>query len=80
MNTSDTSSASGIPAEESSLFCDLYELTMAQTYFRQRMFGTATFSLFIRSYPPNRGYLVSAGLEDVLDLLVKLRFGPEALG
>jgi len=80
MNLSDTSSASGIPAEESGLFCDLYQLTMAQTYFRQRMFGTATFSLFIRSYPPNRGYLVSAGLEDVLDFLGKLRFGPEALG
>ena len=79
MNLSDTSLASGLPAGESGLFCDLYELTMAHTYFRRKMFGTATFSLFIRSYPPNRGYLVSAGLEDVLDFLDKLRFGAEAL-
>ena len=68
-----------MPADQSGLFCDLYELTMAQTFFRRKMFGTATFSLFIRSYPPNRGYLVSAGLEDVLDFLEKLQFGPEPL-
>ena len=79
MNFSDTSSASGLPAGQSGLFCDLYELTMGQTFFRRKMFGTATFSLFIRSYPPNRGYLVSAGLEDVLDFLEKLRFDPQAL-
>ena len=55
-------SASGLPAEQSGLFCDLYELTMAQTFFCRNMFGPATFSLFVRNYPPNRGYLVSAGL------------------
>lgn len=47
------------------LLTDLYELTMAAAYYRHRMFGKATFSLFIRDYPPNRGYFVNAGLEDV---------------
>ena len=57
------------------LFTDLYELTMAQTYFERGMFAPATFDLFFRSYPPNRGYLVCAGLEDVLDFLEGVSFG-----
>ena len=56
------------------LFTDLYELTMAQAFYNQEMFAPATFSLFTRTYPRNRGYLVSAGLEDVLDYLEHLRF------
>ena len=56
------------------LFTDLYELTMAQAYYRLGMAGTATFGLFIRQLPPNRGFLVAAGLEDVLDYLEGLRF------
>ena len=62
------------------LFTDLYELTMAQAYYAQGMGGAATFSLTVRSYPPDRGYLVSAGLEDVLDYLSGLRFDGEAVG
>jgi nicotinate phosphoribosyltransferase len=65
--------------DEPGLFTDLYELTMAQAYFRQGMFAPATFSLFIRSYPPNRAYFVSAGLEDVLDYLTSLSFGDRAV-
>ena len=57
------------------LFTDLYELTMAQTYFAQGMTAEATFDLFMRSYPPNRGYMVCAGLEDVLDFLQGVSFG-----
>ncbi|MCI0880234.1 MAG: nicotinate phosphoribosyltransferase, partial [Chloroflexi bacterium] len=56
------------------MFTDLYELTMAQAFFRQGMSAQATFSLFIRRNPPDRGYLVAAGLEDVLDYLANLRF------
>ena len=55
--------------EEPGLLTDLYELTMAQAYFDNGMFAHATFSLMVRQYPPNRGYLVSAGLEDVLTYL-----------
>lgn len=62
------------------LFTDLYELTMAQAYFSQGMDAPATFGLTIRSYPPNRGYLVSAGLDDVLDYLARLQFDDDAIG
>ncbi len=58
------------------LLTDLYELTMAAVYFREKMFQPATFSLFIRDYPADRGYFVSAGLETVLDYLERFRFGP----
>ncbi len=51
------------------LLTDLYQLTMAQTYFQSHRLDPATFSLFIRSYPPNRGYFVAAGLQDVLEFL-----------
>jgi len=66
-------------ADNSALLTDLYELTMAQAYFRDQRMGMATFSLFIRSYPPNRGYFVSAGLQDVLDFLRDLAFDAAAL-
>ena len=46
-----------------SLLTDLYELTMAACYHRESMFAPATFSLFVREYPQDRGYLVCAGLE-----------------
>ncbi len=57
-----------------SLFTDLYELTMAQAYWKSGVTGDATFSLFIRRYPPDRAYFVFAGLEDILDYLESLRF------
>ncbi len=67
----------GWSVDDLGLFTDLYELTMAQVYFDQGMFAPATFSLFVRNHPPNRGYLVFAGLEDVLDYLEALSFGEE---
>lgn len=48
---------------------DLYEASMALSYLREGMTEDATFSLFVRDLPPNRGFLVSAGLEPVLDFL-----------
>jgi nicotinate phosphoribosyltransferase len=56
------------------LFTDLYELTMAQAYWQSGQTAPATFSLFFRKYPPDRGYFVFAGLEDVLDNLEGFRF------
>jgi nicotinate phosphoribosyltransferase len=56
------------------LFTDLYELTMAQAYWRSGTTGPATFSLFFRKLPRDRGYLVAAGLEPVLDYLEQFRF------
>nr|BFD81800.1 nicotinate phosphoribosyltransferase [Streptomyces sp. Xyl84] len=48
---------------------DLYEVTMALSYLREGMDGAATFSLFVRDLPPERGFLVSAGAEPALDFL-----------
>jgi nicotinate phosphoribosyltransferase len=73
-------SGASIHHQDLGLFTDLYELTMAQAFYQQEMFAPATFSLFIRSYPPNRAYFVSAGLEDVLDYLESLKFGADSLG
>lgn len=68
------------PNERQELFADLYELTMAAAYHRRKMFGRATFSLFIRKYPPHRSYFVSAGIQDVLSYLENFRFNAEDLG
>ncbi|MFJ9719862.1 nicotinate phosphoribosyltransferase [Streptomyces sp. NPDC101213] len=56
---------------------DLYEVTMAMSYLREEKTGPATFSLFARSLPPGRGFLVAAGLESALDYLAGFRVGPE---
>lgn len=63
--------------EQYALLTDLYELTMAASYFEEDMHDEATFSLFIRKYPPDRGYFVAAGLEDALNYLATLRFRDE---
>lgn len=61
------------------IMTDLYELTMAASYFEQDMFAPATFSLFVREYPPNRSYLVCAGLDPLLDYLESFHFRPDDL-
>ena len=66
-------------AANPALLTDLYELTMAASYFHHKMFKPATFSLFIRGYPPHRGYFVNAGLEDVLSLLESFHLEQEDL-
>ncbi|MCH7738267.1 MAG: nicotinate phosphoribosyltransferase [Chloroflexi bacterium] len=68
-----------LPGGDLGLFTDLYELTMSQAFLRQGMSAAATFSLFTRTYPPNRAYFVSAGLEDVLDYLSNLNFSGRAI-
>ena len=61
------------------LLTDLYELTMAASYFENGMADPSTFSLFIRKYPPDRSYFVAAGLEDFLDYLVDFRISEDDL-
>ena len=61
------------------LFTDLYELTMAAGYFNRRLLSAATFSLFIRDYPPGRKYFVAAGLQNALEELESLSFSKEEL-
>jgi len=61
------------------LFTDLYELTMAASYFQHRMSAPATFSLFARRLPADRGFLVAAGLEEVLRFLENFSFSADDL-
>jgi nicotinate phosphoribosyltransferase len=56
------------------LLVDLYELTMAAAYFEHRIDCTATFELFFRNLPPQRSYLVAAGLDSALTYLENLHF------
>ena len=64
---------------DAALFTDLYELTMAAALFREGVRGSATFSLFVRRLPPERGFLVAAGLADVLEYLRGFRFSQDGL-
>jgi len=63
-----------IREENMSLFTDLYELTMCASYFDNEKFEPATFDLFVRRLPENRGYLLVAGLEQVLLYLESIKF------
>jgi nicotinate phosphoribosyltransferase len=58
----------------SGLLTDLYELTMAAAYFENDFRATASFELFVRNLPRDRGYLLTAGLEQALDFLEGVRF------
>ncbi len=66
-------------AAPSVLLTDLYQLTMLQTYHTERMNETAVFELFVRRLPPERNFLVAAGLEQALDFLENLCFTVEEL-
>jgi nicotinic acid phosphoribosyltransferase len=47
------------PLLEPIVLTDLYEATMALPYMREGMTAPATFSLFVRNLPPDRGFLVA---------------------
>jgi nicotinate phosphoribosyltransferase len=68
-----------MPLASSALLTDLYQLTMLQGYFERRMDETAVFELFIRTLPVQRGFLLTAGLEQALDYLEHLRLTPDEL-
>lgn len=57
---------------------DLYELTMLAGYLAEGMGGqSATFELFVRRLPPDRSFLVFAGLEQAVGDLARLAFSNE---
>jgi len=62
-----------------SLLCDLYELTMAASYHREGLEGPAVFELFTRRLPPNRSWLLAAGIGPTLRLVREMRFGQAEL-
>ncbi len=64
---------------EIALSTDLYELTMAQSYLEHGKKGKAVFSLFVRKLPPNRNFLISCGLETLMEHLDNFVFDKESL-
>jgi len=63
----------------SALLTDLYQLNMMQAYLDRGETKTAVFEFFVRKLPRDRGFLIAAGFEQVLEFLEGLRFAPEEL-
>jgi nicotinate phosphoribosyltransferase len=61
------------------LLTDRYQLTMLQAYWQQEMHGTAVFEFFVRKLPPERNFLVAAGLEPALAFLEEFAFSEEEI-
>lgn len=62
------------------IYTDYYELTMAQGYFLSgRQNERACFDYFFRDTPFDGGYVVFAGLSDLLDILQDFRFHEDEL-
>ncbi|MGV3505542.1 MAG: nicotinate phosphoribosyltransferase [Adhaeribacter sp.] len=63
-----------------SLLTDLYQLTMAQGYWRRGLAEReAVFHAYFRKNPFKGGYTVAAGLAEVVEVLGQLRFGAQEL-
>jgi nicotinate phosphoribosyltransferase len=61
------------------LLTDRYQLTMLQAYWQHEMHGPAVFEFFVRKLPPERNFLVAAGLESVLEFLEEFAFSEEEI-
>ena len=63
--------------QQTALLTDLYELSMLDAYSADGMQEIAVFELFFRDLPPQRGFLMAAGLEQGVEFLENLRFTPD---
>jgi len=61
------------------LLVDLYELTMSASYLARGLNHEAVFELFPRRLPPERDWLLAAGLGPTLELVRELRYGEREL-
>lgn len=61
------------------LLTDLYQLNMIQAYLDHGATRTAVFEFFVRKLPERRGFLLAAGLEQVLEFLENLCFSAEEI-
>ena len=60
------------------MLCDFYELTMSQGYFATgHCDRIAYFDLFFRKCPDGGGFAIAAGLEQIIQYVQDLHFGPE---
>ncbi len=55
-------------------YTDLYQLTMAQVYFKTKPKGRAVFDYYFRNNPFKGGYTIFAGLDNILDIVKNLHF------
>ena len=65
--------------DHSLLLTDLYQLTMLEVYQRHGMRQTAVFELFVRKLPARRGFLMMAGLEQLVEFLEGMHYSPDEL-
>lgn len=68
-----------VTAANQALLTDLYELTMAASYYGRDMRERASFDLFVRTLPPQRNFLVVCGIEQALDYLESMHFDERAI-
>jgi nicotinate phosphoribosyltransferase len=62
----------------SPLYTDLYQLTMGQAYFQNGKHEVpASFDYFFRKIPYKGGYVILAGLEELLQMIENLKFSLE---
>jgi nicotinate phosphoribosyltransferase len=61
-----------------SMLCDFYELTMGNGYLKTGLADKiAYFDVFFREVPDGGGFAIAAGLEQVVEYIQNLHFGPE---
>lgn len=62
------------------LLMDLYQLTMSQGYYNEGLIDTkVVFDMFFRKIPDNGGYVITAGLEQVIEYIKELSFNTEEI-
>jgi nicotinate phosphoribosyltransferase len=65
--------------DHSLLLSDQYQLSMLEAYLAEGMTETAVFEFFVRKLPPRRGFLMAAGLEQLVEFLEGMRYTPDEL-
>jgi nicotinate phosphoribosyltransferase len=65
--------------DHSLLLTDLYQLSMMEVYGRHDMRQSAVFELFVRKLPARRGFLMMAGVEQLVQFLERMRYSEEEL-
>ncbi len=62
-------------AENMTMLCDFYELTMSNGYFKTDIKNRITyFDVFFRSIPDGGGFAIAAGLDQIIDYIENLKF------
>ncbi len=62
-------------AENMTMLCDFYELTMANGYFRTEIKDRVTyFDVLFRRVPDGGGFAIAAGLDQIIDYIEELHF------